>query len=201
MGHTAEPRRCGSPALLRSFGLLAEDGKSSPRTSRHGDPIPESGLTRAEYGFELRESIRETTGIGLPSPICSRPPIVPPTSDAGRSLCAQVQLRVGRVAMLCGASGIWRRMGNTAEPRVCGSPASFRSLGCSAEDGKSYPRTFEWVHRRWRARIQRGTLSPVASHGLFGVLPRGGIVLIHESQHWISTTGLRYRTTRASSRP
>ena len=34
-------------------------------------PIPESGLTRAEYGFELRESIQETTGIGLPSPICS----------------------------------------------------------------------------------------------------------------------------------
>ena len=28
-------------------------------------------------------------------------------------------------------------------------------------------RPLEWLHRRWRARIQRGTLSTVASHGLF----------------------------------
>jgi hypothetical protein len=28
-------------------------------------------------------------------------------------------------------------------------------------------RTLEWMHRRWEARNQRRTLSPVASHGLF----------------------------------
>jgi hypothetical protein len=32
---------------------------------RNDDPIPERDLTMAEYGFELRESIQETTGIGL----------------------------------------------------------------------------------------------------------------------------------------
>jgi hypothetical protein len=57
----------------------------------------------------------------------------------GRRRVRKPELRVGPAAMPCAASGIWRRMGHSAEPRECGSPASFRCLGDWAEGGKSFP--------------------------------------------------------------
>jgi len=143
MSHSAEPREGGSPALFRSFGHLAEDGKFSTRTSRHGDPIPESGLTRAEYGFELRESIQETTGIGLPSPICSRPRSSHRHPMRGRrcvrkpgfvSVSATVSATVGwRCPALPRESGggwaIRRSLGG-AEVRLCfGASGIWRRMG------------------------------------------------------------------------
>jgi len=90
----------------------------------------------------------------------SRPLIVPVTSDSGVAPCPQARrrsgvrsgVRIGLVAMLCDASGIRRRMGHRAEPRVCGSPASSQSLGDLAEDGKFSRRTPERRHRRTPAR-------------------------------------------------
>jgi len=140
-------------------------------------PIPESGLTRAEYGFELRESIQETTGIGLPSPICSRPrsshrhpmrggrcarkpgfvsvsatvgsrcPALPRESGGGWAI--RRSLGGAEVRLCFGASGIWRRMGNLS------------------------PRTSMWTQRRRR----------LMSHTLFAVRGFRACIGVYSRHH------------------
>jgi hypothetical protein len=80
-----------------------------------------------------------------------------------------------------------------------GCPGGPPALGVCMEARRSFDdfsRTLEWMHRRWRARIQLETLSPVATHGLIGILFLGAGCRVRRKQCFLQRCGLWVKSSQ-----